>query len=909
MDDFFIYILKACLGITLFVVPYFFLLRNDSALHLKRFFLLGGVFASFLFPFLTLKRPVVVDVYTPTVGVEPGFVAPQMETMPVEVATGIDIHWPTVLLAIYLCGLLILLFRNVFMLLKWNAVWKKAARKGTGIAYSLNDEIFAMFSRIFLPDRLQNTKEVDSILLHEKAHIRQLHFIDLIIVETAMLLTWFNPFTWLLTVMVKENHEHLADRMVLNEGIDPVEYRTQLLNETMGVQVFSLAHPFNRSFVKNRFDMMKQSRSIRSGLLKVAGLLPLILISLGMAVGKVRQGDTVSGKIVFSDTGEPAHGTSVIVKNTTMGTVADEEGNYQLELKERAEVVFSYVGYKTQTYWFNPGEYRFVALERDIVNLSHTVVQSKAAGVNDSPNFQPPLFRGNANWAVGLREYIFNSIGETALSMERLAESGYEIRFTVEADGKVLKAQGSIYHDSIRLPTAELSKFSKDVIKALNSSAPWTPAMKNGEPVSVKLFLRDNFWFPGEKSQKVKTEEKEVFFIVEEMPQFNNGNPAIEFKKFVDQNLQYPKEETSKGISGRVTVQFVVNADGSVSDAVVLNGVSPGLNSEAIRVIESSPPWTPGRQRGKTVAVKFILPVNFTINEQKMIGSTPDTNSGKEVDIISHAKPGKTIVPKPATRPAEEEIFYIVEEMPRFNNGDAATEFRKYIVENLQYPQEEAAMGIGGRIIVQFRVSSDGSVKDAIVVKGVSPGLDKEALRVVESSPAWTPGKQRGQAVNVLFTFPVNFIIQEGRSTSPDSISGNMISRKVKPEFSYTRNRVTAIDNPRYGFTSVSYLKITRIELNKKSTVLYFDVTFRPKWWIRVPENTYIRPDNASKRLYIKSAEGIPLNEKYYMPESGKISYKLHFPPVDKNASYIDYGEEDNSPGIWLIKNIELIER
>lgn len=195
------------------------------------------------------------------------------------------------------------------------------------------------------------------------------------------------------------------------------------------------------------------------------------------------------------------------------------------------------------------------------------------------------------------------------------------------------------------------------------------------------------------------------------------------------------------------------------------------------------------------------------------------------------------------------------------------------------------------------------------MVKGASPGLDKEALRVVESSPAWTPGKQRGQAVSVLFTYPVSFMLQENRSTPSDSLSQNMISRKKEPEFSYARNAVTAINNPRHGFTSASYLKITRIELNKRSTVLYFDVTFRPEWWIRVPENTYIRPDNASKRLYIKSAEGIPLNKKYFMPESGKISYKLHFPPIDKNASYIDYGEEDNSQGVWLIKNIELIER
>lgn len=108
----------------------------------------------------------------------------------------------------------------------------------------------------------------------------------------------------------------------------------------------------------------------------------------------------------------------------------------------------------------------------------------------------------------------------------------------------------------------------------------------------------------------------------------------------------------------------------------------------------------------------------------------------------------------------EEEIFYIVEDMPQFNGGDPAIEFRKYIAANLEYPEIAAENGISGRVIVQFAVNAQGRVVDARVVRSVDPALDKEAIRVVMASPPWTPGRQRGKAVKVLFTFPINFVLQ-----------------------------------------------------------------------------------------------------------------------------------------------------
>lgn len=104
------------------------------------------------------------------------------------------------------------------------------------------------------------------------------------------------------------------------------------------------------------------------------------------------------------------------------------------------------------------------------------------------------------------------------------------------------------------------------------------------------------------------------------------------------------------------------------------------------------------------------------------------------------------------------EVFFVVEEMPGFQGGKQ-DEFREHIAENLRYPQIAAENGIEGRVFIQFVVKADGSVANAKVVRGVDPALDREAMRVVMASPDWTPGKQRGEAVNVAFTFPINFVL------------------------------------------------------------------------------------------------------------------------------------------------------
>jgi len=111
---------------------------------------------------------------------------------------------------------------------------------------------------------------------------------------------------------------------------------------------------------------------------------------------------------------------------------------------------------------------------------------------------------------------------------------------------------------------------------------------------------------------------------------------------------------------------------------------------------------------------------------------------------------------------AEEEVeeeaipFQIVEVKPSFQGGDANT-FSKWVANNLVYPEIAKENGVSGRVMLQFTVNPNGSISDVKVLRGVDSSLDKEAVRVVSSSPKWEPGRQRDRAVKVTYTFPVIF--------------------------------------------------------------------------------------------------------------------------------------------------------
>ncbi len=154
------------------------------------------------------------------------------------------------------------------------------------------------------------------------------------------------------------------------------------------------------------------------------------------------------------------------------------------------------------------------------------------------------------------------------------------------------------------------------------------------------------------------------------------------------------------------------------------------------------------------------------LDEMVVVGQTPK-------EEVKYTK----VEVEETEKPQEEVIFQVVEEMPQFPGG--LGEAMKFLAKNIKYPVEAQQAKIEGRVIVRFVVGRDGSVSDVEVMRGVSPELDAEAVRVVSLMPKWIPGKQRGKAVAVKYTMPIMFRLQTPAPKKEEMGHTLQISMKV----------------------------------------------------------------------------------------------------------------------------------
>ena len=277
-----------------------------------------------------------------------------------------------------------------------------------------------------------------------------------------------------------------------------------------------------------------------------------------------------------------------------------------------------------------------------------------------------------------------------------------------------------------------------DEMKMLNPAV----AELGQEQLSVDNMLSPELMQADRQNQQLQApppvkNEENIFVVVEDMPEFPGGNGAM--MKFIGESIRYPVEAQQKGIQGRVICNFVVMKDGSISDLQIVRGVDPLLDAEALRVLGLMPDWKPGTQRGQAVNVRFTLPVVFSLQ-----GDKPEEQKSAVTD----------------------DVFVIVEDQPQFPGGNGA--LMKFLTENIIYPKEAHANGIQGRVICNFVVMKDGSISDLQIVRGVDPLLDAEALRVLGLMPDWKPGKQREQNVNVKYTLPIVFSLNNTPPTDEE---------------------------------------------------------------------------------------------------------------------------------------------
>lgn len=233
----------------------------------------------------------------------------------------------------------------------------------------------------------------------------------------------------------------------------------------------------------------------------------------------------------------------------------------------------------------------------------------------------------------GLMSYLNKNIKYPVEAQKADIQGRVVVGFIVEKDG-------SIAHT--RIIRGAAPSLDAEALRVIGGMPKWKPGRQGTKVVRVKYTVPVTFSLGYGKNTKeyapvngpleevvatgyapvkgTAKAEGTVFEVVEQMPEFPGGLPAL--MRFLSENIKYPVLAQKAGTQGKVTISFVVDTEGNITNPEVVQGVDPLLDAEAIRVIAGMPKWKPGKQRGEVVNVRYALPVTFRL--QKPEKDTPD---------------------------------------------------------------------------------------------------------------------------------------------------------------------------------------------------------------------------------------------------------------------------------------------
>lgn len=236
------------------------------------------------------------------------------------------------------------------------------------------------------------------------------------------------------------------------------------------------------------------------------------------------------------------------------------------------------------------------------------------------------------------------------------------------------------------------------------------------------------------KAQEQSDDAIHSFTSLQNPPTYPGGIKS--FYDFIGGEMKYPTTAVKENVQGNVLISFIVEKDGSLNNINVERKLGAGTDEEAVRVLKLSKKWNPGMMNGKPVRVKYNIPIKFAIPNKK----------------------SNDVAPVGATTTNDETIYNFVsmENPPKYAGGMAA--FYAFISQNLKYPEKAIKEKIEGSVLVSFTIEKDGSLNDINIVRKLGAGLDEEAVRVLNLSEKWDPGKLKdGTVVRVKYNIPIKF--------------------------------------------------------------------------------------------------------------------------------------------------------
>jgi TonB family protein len=579
------YLLLVNFYLVVFFGFYALLLRRETFFQLNRIYLVAASLLSFFIPLiqsdwvknLFITKEVQHTIYSAPIIYSRVRV---FNVMPAQSSLTIG----EVINAIYISVTLFLILRLIWQLV----ILKKAIEKPSPSA------AYSFFKKISLGNKVESPA---IIAAHEQVHAGQWHSVDVMIIETVMIINWFNPVVYLYRFAIKYIHEFIADKQVVQAGTDKVDYALLLLSQTFNVPTHSLVNPFyNHSLLKMRILMLQKNRSHRIALVKYGLSAPLFILMMVFSSATIDNSKAVKSinqktEKIFStsadDFGDIADHAE-IPANITDSTESDPIVENYNKLKDKLRIDSSAMD----------GNEAFTAVE------------------------SAPKFPGS------LADFLRRNIKYPAAMRGANVQGSVRVQFVVETDGSIsnIKAMGNTGYGA-----------GEEAERVMALSPKWKPAYQNGKPIKVMFTVPINF-SPGDNEGSTAVDENKIFYSVEKQPQFPGG--MEKFSEFLSKNIRYPANMRQANIQGKVVIQFVIETNGSLSNIQVLDGPGYGSGEEAVRVMALSPKWAPGLQNGRAVRVAYTIPVNFTLEQADLTihGATLDTGARKFTGTAISAK-------------------------------------------------------------------------------------------------------------------------------------------------------------------------------------------------------------------------------------------------------------------------------
>jgi hypothetical protein len=233
--------------------------------------------------------------------------------------------------------------------------------------------------------------------------------------------------------------------------------------------------------------------------------------------------------------------------------------------------------------------------------------------------------------------------------------------------------------------------------------------------------------------------EDEVYLNGDRVEAQFNGGGIEKFSAFVHEQFNYSKVKKA----GRMIASFTIETDGTLKNIKLVEMIDVDSGIELIRVLNKCPRWIPAKRGGKPISIEVKYPMVFNAGlRESQVKETKDrvaSSEGNQKEAASNTDSNG--------------VFAIgkVEAAPRYAGG--LTSFYKYFSANFRVPEVQ---GFKGKLIVSFIIETDGSLSDIKVLKDLGYGTSEEAIRVLQSSPKWIPGKQNGKPVRVAYSLPIN---------------------------------------------------------------------------------------------------------------------------------------------------------